>query len=128
MTALERLTPANHYQISGGADGVIDTAGFSGKPSVQITVDGQQIADAELQQTEIGLEVTGIVDAQPDLYTVHARLLLPRVNVHSDPVACAGLLILVRVATSIAGPRLIEGAVESYETRPVAGHATAVEF
>ncbi|MFI9504166.1 hypothetical protein [Nocardia sp. NPDC052566] len=123
-----RGNPANHYVLSGGVDGIVDTSSLHGKPNITLRVGGNEVAEVELLDTEIGLEITGIIDAKPDLFVEYLRLLLPRVNVHDGAVEFAGLAVRIRSATTIGGPDLVQGAVESYQAVPVAGQADAVEF
>jgi len=119
--------PANHFEVTGkGISAVIDTTGPTGTSAVSLWVDGQSVEGASLADTPCGLEVSAMVDAVPDLHTVELRMIVPEVNVDDSPVTFAGVAILVRALTSIGGPRLVDGVLQFYELRPIAGTASAV--
>lgn len=123
-------TRANHYEIVGdGISGTVDTSSITGQPVIGVEVDGEALQNARLRDGAIGLEVSGIVRAVPDLETVRASVVLPRVNIDGDgPSPFAGVALLTTVRTTIAGPRLVDGALEQYTVRPVGGTAAAVVF
>src|SRR6476661_186760 len=110
------------------------TSSFTGQPQFtyqdaqqQTTVTGQ---DIRTQQTEIGKLVTVTLAQVPDLETVTVSLLLPTIHLAEsgeggDPIPAYGqaapqntfatVAILTTHHTSIGGPRLVKGAVETYE-------------
>lgn len=117
---------ANHYVLTGGVTGTVDTTSITGRPIVSIEVDGTAVADAELRQTPLGLEVSGLVEQVPDLKTVTVTILLPTVRLQfGEQLACAGVALLTTTRTSIA-PQILEGALQTYEVRPVAATASIV--
>lgn len=119
---------ANHFEISGkGVHGVIDTAGLTGRPVVSVEVDGHRVSNAELRVTPIGVEVSAMVSAVPDGYTVQLRLVLPEVGVDGEPVPFAGFAVLATALTSIGGPHLVDGPRHLYELRPLSGTASVVD-
>lgn len=118
---------ANHFEVTGkGIAAVVDTAGLTGTPVVSLRVDGRTVDGATLTGTECGHEVGAMVDAAPDGFTVWLRLILPEVNVDDEAVTFAGIAILAKARTSIGGPGLVNGVLQSYELRPVAGTASVV--
>lgn len=118
---------ANHYVLSGTIDGVVDTSGLGGAPTVDVRFEGNSLRDAELHLGDGGIEVTAVVDQIPDRRSVRLKLILPRVNVADDVVVFAGVALVVTESTTIGGPDLVQGPVHSYDVRPLAGTADAVE-
>ena len=119
--------PANHYVLAGSIDGIVDTSGLGGEPSVNIRLDEKPLNDAELRDGDSGIEVTALVEQVPDLRTVRLRLLIPRVNVAADAAVFAGVALVTTELTTVGGPHLVEGPLHLYDVRPVAGTAEAVE-
>jgi hypothetical protein len=119
--------PANHYVLVGSIDGIVDTPGVGGAPTVDIRIDGNPLKDAELRDGDDGIEVTALAEQVADLRSVHLRLILPRVNVGADAAVVAGVAVLTTELTTVGGPHLVEGPLHLYDVRPVAGTAEAVE-
>jgi hypothetical protein len=123
-----KKTAANQYALVGsGVDGVIETSSVTGRPSVEIRIDEKPLDGAEVRVSEHGFEVTGVVEQVPDSHSVYLRLVVPAVNVDTEPLPFSGLALLTTARTPLA-PALIEGAVHQYDMRPVGGMADAVEF
>jgi hypothetical protein len=122
------LVAANHYELEGTVSGTVDTSSFGGGPAVSVQVFGTVVQDAQLRESDNGLEVTGFLSARPDLDSQQLLLVLPRVNIEQDAVVFSGVALVVTTRTSIAGTRLVNGAVQSYEIHPVAGRASVVDF
>ena len=121
------LTAAQHYTFTGkGLSGVLDLSDISGRPSASLLVDGHKVEPA-IEEKGAGIRLRARVSATPDLETVEIELTLPDVNVPADTATFAGVAILTTARTSIGGPGLVRGAVQSYEVRPVAGQATLAE-
>lgn len=120
---------ANHYVLSGsGVEGTVDTSSISGKPVVDVRVGDRAVSLPELVDTELGLEVRGVLEIIPDLREVRLNLILPVVNVDGPERSFAGLALVTTVRSSIGGPRLVDGPLQDYEIRPVSGTAAAVRF
>jgi hypothetical protein len=119
--------PANHYVLVGSIDGIVDTSGLGGEPSVNIRLDGKPLNNAELREGDSGIEVTALVEQVPDLRTVRLRLIIPRVNVGADATVFGGVALVTTELTTVDGPHLVEGPLHLYDVRPVAGTADAVE-
>ena len=64
----------------------------------------------------------------PDLETVRASIVVPRVNVGEGACPFVGVTLLTTIRTTIGGPRLVDGSLELYTVRPIGGTAEAVEF
>ena len=119
--------PANHYVVVGsGVEATIDLSTLSGETSVIVLIDGKSLSNQEFSSSEHGIEVTGILEAVPDSHTIYVRLMVPRVNVDTEAVPFAGLVLLTTALTPLA-PGLLEGAVHRYQMRPVGGTADAVQ-
>ena len=120
---------ANHYLVVGsGVEGTIDTSSIVGSPSVDIRVDGQSLQDPEFRDSEEGIEVGGFIALITDTHSVHLRLLVPAINVGTEPVPFAGLAVLTTSRGSVPGTATVQGPRQSYEVRPVGGTAEAVDF
>ena len=79
-------------------------------------------------RTPLGLEVSGLVEQVPDLKTVTVTIVLPVVRLQfGEQVTCSGVALITTTRTSIA-PQILEGALQTYEVRPVAATASAVLF
>ena len=126
MNTMNTTRPANHYVLVGSIDGIVDTSGVGGAPSVNIRLDGTPLMDADLCDTDSGIEVTALVEQVPDLHTVRLRLIIPRVNVGADATVFAGVALITTELTTVGGPDLVEGPRDLYDVRPVAGTASAV--
>jgi hypothetical protein len=118
---------ANQYVVVGnGVDGTIEASSVGGMPSVSIRVDDKVLVSPEYRDTELGVEVTGVIERVPDSHTVHLRLVVPRIIVAAEPVPFAGVALLTTACTPFS-PSLPTGSVHRYEIRPVGGRADAVE-
>lgn len=80
------------------------------------------------QDTELGRLVTVTVEAVPDLKTVTFSVLIPQFNLDGPEGELHTTAIRTTSRTSIAGPRLVEGQVQTYETVDLRGTAKAVVF
>jgi hypothetical protein len=121
-------TPANHYLIQGdGIDGAIDTAGPTGAPVIDLQVDGRPVEDAQLDVSDLGIEVAGLAEIVPDARTVVVRLTLPQIDVETEPASVAGYAVLTTVRMTFAGPEVTAGPRQTYTVRPIAALATVIE-
>jgi hypothetical protein len=121
------LTAAQHYTFTGkGLSGVLDLSSVPGRPSASLMVDGHKV-EPTIDVAGPGIVLRAPVSATPDLETVAIELTLPDVNLPADTATFAGIAVLTTARTSIGGPRLVRGAVQSYEIRPVAGRASHAE-
>jgi len=84
---------------------------------------------SEIRTTKspIGTLVTVQIDAVPDQKIVFFSLLLPDVNLlQSTKLSIKALGITTTSKTSLGGPQLVKGAVQSYKTEPLSGTARFV--
>lgn len=119
---------ANHYEVTGsGIEGTVDVVGFTGAPVVSLTVDGETVEGAALQQGQEGVEVTAVLRTTFDGPTTSLRLVLPDTNLDEAPASVDGYALLLTVLSSIGGPGLVRGAIQQYDLRPVTATASIVE-
>ncbi len=82
---------------------------------------GDQI---RVTQTEIGQLVTVTLRQVPDLKTVTLTLLLPAINLISDTALFETFVIYTTHKTTIQGPDVLDGQIQSYSTQRVRGKAS----
>ena len=109
------------------------TSSITGKPLLQYrgrsgskSFSGQ---DIRASQTEIGTLVTVTLEQVPDRHSVTLSVVLPAINGagrSATPFKTTALLTTHR--TSIGGPALVKGPVQTYQTIPVDGQARSVRF
>ena len=109
------------------------TSSFAGDPLLHFRR-GDQIFSFRGEEiravaTEFAVQVTVTIEAVPDTRSVTLTLLLPAINLpdgRESPVET--LAIVTTSLTSIGGPRLVKGQIQSYETITLTGEAQAVDF
>lgn len=85
-------------------------------------------AQLRIEPTVLGSLATGTVESVPDLGDLTVTLAVPDVNLRDGESAqIETFLVRTRHRTSIAGPSLVDGAVQSYELVPLSGTAVAAE-
>jgi hypothetical protein len=137
---------ANHFVLAGGEVQITyDTTGFAGEPQLtyrgpigvgpidERPIESRTIVGDEIstEQTSIGRLITVYLDAMPDAATFFLTLLLPDFNpmvLGAAPVSFATLAMLTTLRTTIAGPGLLEGALQEYVAVPLEGTAEFVVF
>jgi hypothetical protein len=129
----DRAKP-NHFELQGdGAQISFAESGIDGKPvlsyqpaqGLPVSFRGEQIRVAE---GELGRTVTVMLEQVPDLHTVTLTLLLPEVNLPQEgeaPVQTVGIVTTSR--TSIGGPALVQGALQSHCALDLQGIARIVQ-
>lgn len=110
------------------------TSSITGVP--QLSYQDQRLSltfsgeDLRRLETEIGSLVTVTLEQIPDLQTVTLTLLVPTINLREgsteSPVQTVAIVTTQR--TSIGGPQLLEGQVQTYRTLPLEGTAQLVAF
>jgi hypothetical protein len=79
--------------------------------------------------TSIGQLVTVVVEQVPDLETVTFSVVLPAVNLQErTPASLSTLGVVTRDMTTIGGPGLIVGQVQTYDAVELKGTAQLVQF
>jgi hypothetical protein len=78
------------------------------------------------EQTALGLLVSAVVETVPDLHTVSLTLAVPEVNPAPDEksVHVSTFAILTTSRTSIGGPGLVHGQLQTYKHVPLKGKAS----
>ena len=132
--ARKRSEP-NLFELQGGGVTITWTpAGFTGRP--QLTYD-----DGDQQQTfgpdavvvsgksPLGKLVTAELSAVPDEGTTSLVLVVPQVNMgDKTEQRVRTLAVVTTVRTSIGGPALVTGQLQTYKTVRLSGTAKQVEF
>jgi len=127
--------PANAYDLEGprGLRVNYSASSFGGVPLLQYQDRRRTLSfrDTEIrtEPTSIGTLVTVRLEDTPDLEGLDFTLVVPRVNVDDSregPVATFGFW--TRQRTTIGGPDLVEGQVESYATVQLTGTAQRLDF
>lgn len=80
------------------------------------------------QKTEMGTMVTVTLESIPDLRVTTLTLLLPAINLDGSAKEFKTIAIRTTGKTTIGGPRLVKGAVQSYEVIELKGTASSVVF
>lgn len=137
---------ANHFGLAGGEVQITyDTTGIAGEPQLtyrgpigfgpidERPIDSRTIVGDEIrtEQSSLGRLVTVYLDAMPDAATFYLTLLLPDFNpmvLGAAPAPFTTLAILTTLRTSIAGPGLVEGALQEYAAVALEGAAEFVAF
>ena len=110
------------------------SSGLDGKPqltyhkgSTTLTFRGSQLRQ---KQTEIGTLVTVTLKTMPDARTIFLTVIIPQVNVADDrpDVQVNVKAIETTSKTSIGGPNLVQGQVQSYKVYSLRGTAKSVLF
>ncbi|NUQ22327.1 MAG: hypothetical protein HUU34_00120 [Saprospiraceae bacterium] len=121
---LKNLTLKVTYSAS-GIDGKPHLSYKKGNTDLNFT--GSQIRRKE---TEIGTLVSVTLKTVSDAYSRVFSLLLPRVNVPngSSEVAVSVKALETTIKTSVAGPDLVSGQVQTYKVYSLVGKARSVVF
>jgi hypothetical protein len=109
------------------------TSSFAGEPLLHFRR-GDEIHSFRGEEiravaTEFAVQVTVTIEAVPDMRAVTLTLLLPAINLperRESPVET--IAIVTTSLTSIGGPRLVKGQIQSYQTINLTGEAQAVDF
>ena len=108
------------------------TSSLSGQPLFTyedrrqtLTFQGEEIRQSD---SEIGRQITVTIEQIPDLETVTFTLLLPDINLEGTetPFRTVGIKTITR--TSIGGPDLVKGPIQTYLPRMFWGTARQVIF
>jgi hypothetical protein len=124
----------NLFQLAGGYIQITySTTSITGKAQFHyqdqkrdVNVTGEDIRSLE---TEIGTLVTVTLEVIPDLHTLTVSLLVPQIKLNEgneSPLSTPAILTTHR--TSIGGPGLVEGQVQTYEVVALEGTASLVAF
>lgn len=124
----------NLYELSGyGVEVTYSTTSIDGSPRLHFR-EGERNLDFAGEQiqtraTDLGTEVTVTLEVIPDLRTVTVTLLVPAINLGTGvQVAFATAAIETTNHTSIGGPALIVGPLQTYRVIQLDGTAKRVDF
>ncbi len=123
----------NLFELKGsGLEIAYSTSSISGQPlftyqdkKVSLTFQGEEIRYLE---TEIGEQVTVTLEQIPDLRTVTLTLLLSKINLEGTEIPFQTEAIITTHKTSIGGPDLVKGVLQTYRVKPLKGTARRVSF
>lgn len=132
--ALASQPEPNLYQLKGGNLTVTySTSSIAGTPQFSFKKGAvtKNFSGTQIRAVPTGLStlVTVDLDAVPDLKTVTFTLVLPRVNLGTKTsVKIATIGITTTSKTTIGGPDLVQGQVQSYKVTDLQGTAANVLF
>lgn len=128
------ITEPNLYELQGYRIKVTySTTSIAGKPLLTFQQGRKTLnfsgSDIQTEQTPIGTLVTVTIDTVPDLKTVMLSMLLPGVNLQQSTKAnIKAIGIFTTTKTSIGGPKLVKGALQTYKVVALSGTARTVAF
>ena len=133
MASNAETTP-NLYELQGDKVQITySSSSISGQPKFEFRQGRKplQFSGTEIQteKTLIGTLVTITIEETPDLKRVTFSLLLPDFNLQqSGKVNIKTIGIVTTTKTSIGGPKLIKGALQTYKVVNLSGSSKAVQF
>ena len=129
------MTQANLFELRNAPISIIfSTSGIDGKPHLTYqkgkTIQNFRGDQIDQQETAIGTMVSVTLKSAPDLHSIVLSVLLPQVNIPNDKsrVVVKTEAIVTTIRTSIAGPKLVNGSVQTYKFTAMKGYAMSVEF
>ena len=123
----------NLFELRGmGIEVTYSASSFSGQPILtykdkkfNLTFYGDDIRRLE---SDIGLELTVVLEEFPDLHTVTFTLLLPKINLNGTEIPFRTYGTITTHKTSIGGPDLVKGPLQTYQVKALKGIAHLVVF
>jgi len=123
----------NLFELKGpGIEVTYSASSFSGQPiltykdkKLNLTFYGEDIRHLE---SDIGLELTVLLEELPDLHTVTFTLLLPKINLDGTECPFRTYGTMTTHKTSIGGPDLVKGPLQIYRVKALKGIARLVVF
>ncbi len=133
VSARAEAQEPNVFELKGmGIELTYSTTSLSGHPQLTykdmkstLTYRGEEIRQLD---SEIGQEVTVTLEQIPDLSTETLTLILPAINVEGTGTNFQTHAIITTHRTSIGGPDLVEGVLQSYRMKKLRGKARTVIF
>lgn len=126
---------ANHFEVTGEETTITyDTTSMTGTPRLSyegpfgtLDFEGDEIATEMC--APLGRLVTVIVQQRPDADVTRLSMLLPEIHLldGDQPTPFATLAIVTTDRTTIGGPGLIDGPLQSYEAVALDGTASIVQ-
>ncbi|MCS6916013.1 MAG: hypothetical protein RMK29_21740 [Myxococcales bacterium] len=130
----ERIFAADLFDLTAGDTHITySTSSIAGTPRLtyQDGSESRGFSGEEIRHvdTEIGAQVSVTLSQVPDRDTLTLTLILPQVNLpYGSEAQIDAVAILTTAKTTIGGPGLVEGAVQSYRVMVLSGTARTVEF
>jgi hypothetical protein len=123
----------NAFELKGiGIELTYSTSSLSGQPQLTykdrkriLTFQGEEIRQID---SEIGQQVTVTLEQVPDLRTETLTLILPAINVEGTGTLFQANAIITTHRTSIGGPGLVKGVLQTYRVKPLRGTARILTF
>lgn len=120
-----RPVPVTQYHLSG--DGMQITYHVGLPDEVRLQYNGTTYQGRALYQEDImsGHVVSVILESVPDLHTVSLSVTVPRANCPSNmrSIPIQTFAVITTGRTSIGGPALVSGQIQSYKLVPLTGNA-----
>jgi hypothetical protein len=127
-------TKPDHYVLQGEYDDTqltYDTTSITGEPLLSYKDGKYDVSkrgdEIRTQDLGLGTLVTVTLEAVPDANAVHLSVLIPEINLSDGPTEFETVAILTTTRSGFAGPGLLTGALQSYETKALRGTASQVE-
>jgi hypothetical protein len=115
-----------------GIELTYSTTSLSGQPQLTykdmkrtLTFHGEEIRQID---SEIGQQVTVTLEQVPDLRTETLTLILPAINIEGTGTFFQTNAIITTHRTSIGGPDLVKGVLQTYRIKTLRGTARTVTF
>jgi hypothetical protein len=123
----------NVFELKGmGIALTYSTTSLNGQPQLTykdrkrtLTFRGEEIRQ---QDSEIGQLVTVTLEQVPDLRTETLTLILPAINLENTGTLFQTHAIITTHRTSVGGPNLVKGALQTYRIKTLRGTARIVIF
>jgi uncharacterized protein YdeI (BOF family) len=136
QTAVAQTQSANNYECTNNAGTTVNysTTSFTGDPRITILFDGNLVSrsgeEIQTQRTVLGTLVTVVQRFAPDAFTDTITLVTPDVNVtgKTPEVSFKTELFFTRTRTSIGGPGLVAGVIQSSTRRTLVCTASHLDF
>ena len=133
VSALQTMEEPNLFELRSGTIKIMySTTSLSGLPLFNykdsqqaLTFQGEEIRQSD---SEIGRQITVTIEQIPDLQTVTFTLLLPDINLEGTETRFRTVGITTITRTSIGGPDLVKGPIQTYLPRIFWGTARQVTY
>lgn len=134
MTTPQLIEP-NVYHLHGKSKGFTieyATTSIAGVPLLTVVRKGQTHAfrgdEISVQDAGLGRLVTVTLSTTPDLETVTLTLVIPAMNLAGSDGTIHTFAVITTHRTSIAGPALVKGQIQTYQRYTLSGRAESVAF
>lgn len=133
--SIPQFTEPNLFQLQASRRGrSIDysTSSIAGVPLLNVMWDGQTFSfrgdEIEVLESPLGRLVTVTLSVIPDLETVTLTLVVPAMNVDANGEPLRTFAVRTTNRTSIGGPALVKGQLQTYQRYALTGRAQHVVF